>query len=69
MKLSVNMITKESVDIPRVLNDFSNIQEFLSRNKEKKESRCLMGIRGRDKTENEFRQEVACDLYIEAINN
>jgi nucleotide sugar dehydrogenase len=30
------MITMESVDIPRVLNDFSNIQEFLSRNKGKK---------------------------------
>ena len=36
MTVSVNMITMESVDIPRVLNDFSNIQEFLSRNKGKK---------------------------------
>ena len=36
MTLSVNMITMESIEIPKVLDDSSNIQEFLSRNKGKK---------------------------------
>lgn len=31
------------------------------------ENRRLMGIRGRKKIKNEFRQEIVCDLYIEVI--
>lgn len=31
------------------------------------ESRYVMGKKGRDKIENEFRQEIVCDLYIDAI--
>tara|TARA_B100000795_G_C22443649_1_gene302925 strand:- start:86 stop:508 length:423 start_codon:yes stop_codon:yes gene_type:complete len=33
------------------------------------ENRLLMGIRGREKVENEFRQEIVCDLYIEVIES
>ena len=33
------------------------------------ENRRLMGIRGREKVENEFRQEIVCDLYIEVIES
>ena len=36
MPVSVNMITNEIIDIPKVLDDSRNIQEFLSRNKGKK---------------------------------
>jgi len=36
MPVSVNMITMENIEIPRVLDDSNNIQEFLSRNKGKK---------------------------------
>ena len=36
MTLSVNTITMESIEIPKILNDSSNIQEFLYRNKGKK---------------------------------
>lgn len=31
------------------------------------ETRHVMGTKGRDKIENEFRQEIVCDLYIDAI--
>ena len=31
------------------------------------ETRHVMGKKGRDKIENEFRQEIVCDLYIDAI--
>ena len=31
------------------------------------EARQAMGARGREKIENEFRQEIVCDLYIDAI--
>ena len=33
------------------------------------ESRQVMGARGREKIENEFRQEIVCDLYIDAIKS
>ena len=33
------------------------------------ESRQVMGTRGREKIENEFRQEIVCDLYIDAIKS
>ena len=36
MSVSVNMITMENIDIPRVLDDSRNIQDFLSRNNGKK---------------------------------
>jgi len=36
MPVSVNMITMENIDIPKVLDDTRNIQEFLFRNKGKK---------------------------------
>ena len=32
-------------------------------------ARQSMGIKGRDKIENEFRQEIVCDLYIDAIQS
>jgi glycosyltransferase involved in cell wall biosynthesis len=31
------------------------------------DARSIMGIKGRSKIENEFRQEIVCDLYIDAI--
>jgi len=31
------------------------------------EKRCMMGVRGREKVENEFNQDIVCDQYIEAI--
>ena len=33
------------------------------------ETRQAMGARGREKIENEFRQEIVCDLYIDAIKS
>ena len=33
------------------------------------EVRQVMGARGREKIENEFRQEIVCDLYIDAIKS
>ena len=33
------------------------------------EARQAMGARGREKIENEFRQEIVCDLYIDAIKS
>ena len=33
------------------------------------ESRRLMGVKGREKVENEFNQDIVCDLYMEAIKN
>ena len=29
----------------------------------------IMGAKGRDKVENEFRQEIVCDLYIDVIKD
>lgn len=31
------------------------------------EARSLMGARGREKVENEFSQEIVCDLYVDAL--
>ena len=31
------------------------------------ENRCLMGIRGREKVQKEFSQEIVCDIYVEAL--
>ena len=36
MPVSVNMVTMENIDIPRVLDDSKNIEDFLSKNKGKK---------------------------------
>ena len=33
------------------------------------ETRQAMGSRGRKKIENEFREEIVCDLYVDAIKN
>jgi glycosyltransferase involved in cell wall biosynthesis len=33
------------------------------------ESRRIMGAKGREKIENEFNQDIVCDLYIDAIEN
>ena len=33
------------------------------------ETRKVMGAKGREKVENEFNQDIVCDLYIEEISN
>ena len=33
------------------------------------EKRSMMGVRGREKVENEFNQDIVCDLYIKAIRD
>ena len=33
------------------------------------ETRKVMGVKGREKVENEFNQDIVCDLYIEEISN
>ena len=52
---------------PRDYLDLSNKIELML--KTPYQSRKIMGINGRKKIENEFNQDIVCDLYIDAIEN